>query len=156
MVPPFSTFPPSCGRTGDWKATRPSPIVFFLGWFSTISEFQAIFFCGHYPLKSLKLTLQKENLNPIKHTVMSFEIKSLYPSVNVNRVLSLILNWLYSNPTKYFPKEYYGLGNLLPIPTRANFLKLMNHTLTKYSIFDVEQEFIGNWKDYPWVHVYPA
>ena len=62
-------------------------------------------------------------------------LKSLYPSINVNRVLSLILNLLYSNPTKYFPKEYDGLGNLLPIPTRANFLKLMNHTLTKYSIF---------------------
>ena len=55
MVPPFSTLPPSSGKTNDRKATRLSLIV-FLGWFSTISDFQPNFFCGHYLIKSICFT----------------------------------------------------------------------------------------------------
>ena len=53
----------------------------------------------------------------------------------MNRVSSLILYLIYKNPKKYFPEELDFNGNILPQPSRSNFLKLLKYTLTKFSIF---------------------
>ena len=82
-----------------------------------------------------RFMVEKDKFDPEKHELMCLDIKSLYPSVNVNRVLSFILELLYANPKKYFPEEFDSDGLLLPIPSRVNFLKLMKYTLTKFSIF---------------------
>ena len=82
-----------------------------------------------------KFLVEKAKFNPEKHELLFLDIKSLYPSVNVNRTLSLILELLFANPKKYFPDEFDSEGTRLPKPSRVNFLKLMKYTLTKFSIF---------------------
>ena len=82
-----------------------------------------------------RFLVEKEQFNPSKHKLLSFDITKLYPSVNVTRVISYILELLYKNPNKFFPDEYDSEGNLYPKPRRQDFLKLLHETLTKYSIF---------------------
>jgi hypothetical protein len=43
-----------------------------------------------------------------------------------NVLHSFILKLLYRNPELYFPNEYNENGEILPKPTRPNFLKLLN------------------------------
>ena len=63
---------------------------------------------------------EKLSFDSSKHVVVSFDATKLYPSVNVNRVLTLILKLLYKYPEYYFPKEFDFEGNLLPKPEREN------------------------------------
>ena len=48
-----------------------------------------------------RFMVEKDKFDPEKHELMCLDIKSLYPSVNVNRVLSFILELLYANPKKF-------------------------------------------------------
>ena len=82
-----------------------------------------------------KFMIEKEKFDIEKHEIRCLDIKSFYPSVNVNRTISLILDLIYANPKKFFPEELDSEGNILPLPTRINFLKLLKYTLTKFSIF---------------------
>jgi hypothetical protein len=82
-----------------------------------------------------KFMVDKNKCDPEKKELLSFDIKKLYPSVNVNRTLSFILELIYANPKKYFPGEFDSEGDILPFPTKEDFLKVMKYTLTKFSIF---------------------
>ena len=55
--------------------------------------------------------------------------------MNVPNVVNYVLNVIYKNPKKYFPKEFDKNGITLPVPTRANFRKLVMGTLTDFNIF---------------------
>ena len=57
----------------------------------------------------------------------------MYSNINVVRCVSIILEKIYSEPSKYFQfkdKE----GKTLPPPKRENFKQFLIKTLTKYSI----------------------
>ena len=78
---------------------------------------------------------KKTNFDPVTDDLVSFDIKSLYTSVNVPKVVDYILNLIYRDARKFFPKEYNKLGRLLPVPTRTKFRELVIGTLTQYTIF---------------------
>ena len=76
--------------------------------------------------------IEKNKFDPEKHELMCLDIIILYLFVNVNQVLSLILELLYANPKKLFPEEFDSDENLLPFTSRVSFLKLIKYTLTKF------------------------
>ena len=58
----------------------------------------------------------------------------MYDNVNVPRVISYILDKIYTEPRKYFKYKNEN-GIFLPLPTRENLKQFLLDTFQKYSIF---------------------
>ena len=78
-----------------------------------------------------KFLLDKVKFNENEHKILSVDVINMYSNVNVPRVVSYVLEKIYSQPRKYF-KFKSETGGFLPVPTRKNFLL---ETFQKYSIF---------------------
>jgi hypothetical protein len=74
-----------------------------------------------------------DSYDPNIHKILTIDIQQMYSNINVVRCVSIILEKIYSEPSKYFQfkdKE----GKTLPPPKRENFKQFLIKTLTKYSI----------------------
>ena len=81
-----------------------------------------------------KFLIDKIKFNQNDHKVVSVDVVNMYNNVNVPRVISHILNKLYSEPRIYFKYKNEN-GVLLPVPTRENLKTFLLDTFQKYSIF---------------------
>ena len=64
---------------------------------------------------------EKQKFDETLHQVVCYDIKQMYPSVNITRVVSYILKVIFKNPKSFFTPEKDAKGYTLPIPTRAEF-----------------------------------
>ena len=71
------------------------------------------------------------------HQIISFDAKSLYTSVNTDRVISEILKIIYKKPALYF-KDKDENGRTLPIPERSNLRKFMHNVLLNHNTFECQ------------------
>ena len=65
---------------------------------------------------------------------MSVDVVNMFNNVNVPRVISHILEKIYSQPRNFFKLKNEN-GILLPPPTRENLKQFLLDTFKKYSIF---------------------
>jgi hypothetical protein len=78
-------------------------------------------------------SVEKQKYDQNLHQLVCFDIKQIYPSFNITRVVSYILEVIFKNPKSYFTPEKDAKGYILPIPTRAEskvFSKTPLKTLT--------------------------
>ena len=73
--------------------------------------------------------------NSRTHTVVSFDAKKLYTNVNVNRVVSHVLDCIYKTPSLFFD-EKDDFGNPFPIPPRSNFRIFIQNVLKNFNIIE--------------------
>ena len=86
---------------------------------------------GDFKTKFLK---EKTKFIEREHKLVSVDVVNMYNNVNVPRVISHILDKIYSNPRKFF--KFKNENNvLLPVPTRENLKLFLLDTFRKYSIF---------------------
>ena len=90
-----------------------------------------------YSMKSTKIHKQKfladrKNFKFKEHIVVSIDIEKMYSSINVVRVISIILDKVYENPKKYFRYKNEN-GNLLPPPPRETFKTFLLKTLRDFT-----------------------
>ena len=75
----------------------------------------------------------RKNFNPRIHKVICADICQMYSNVNVVRTVSIILDRIYSEPTKFF--QFKGTdGKTLPPPKREYLKVFLLKTLQKFSI----------------------
>ena len=86
---------------------------------------------GDFKTKFLK---EKTKFIEPEHKLVSVDVVNMDNNVNVPRVISHILDKIYSNPRKFF--KFTNENNvLLPVPTRENLKLFLLDTFQKYSIF---------------------
>ena len=97
--------------------------------------------------KSFKKRFLTERLKfkPDVHEIVSFDIVSMYPNVNITRVVSYILKVVFKNPKTYFTPEKDSKGYTLPIPTRDEFKLFLLATLKDFNYLDTQ---IGTFKQH--------
>ena len=66
---------------------------------------------------------------------MSFDAKKLYTNVNLNRVVSHVLDCVYKTPSLFFD-EKDDFGNPFPIPPRSNFRIFIQNVLKNFNIIE--------------------
>ena len=74
-----------------------------------------------------------DSYDPNIHKILTIDIQQMYSNINVVRCVSIILEKIYSEPSKYFQfkdKE----GKTLPPPKRENFKQFLIKTLRKNRI----------------------
>ena len=90
-----------------------------------------------YSMKNTKTCKQKfledkKKFIPEQHSVISIDIQKMYGSMNVVRVISIILEKVYQDPKKFFQFKDEN-GNLLPPPERENFKQFLLKTLRNFT-----------------------
>ena len=70
-----------------------------------------------------------------KHEIITLDAKSLYTSINTNRVISEILKKIYRNPAAFFKDK---VENNRPLPFRANFRTFLHSVLTEFNTFECQ------------------
>jgi uncharacterized protein YkuJ len=90
-----------------------------------------------YSIKNTKLFKQNFIQDRTKfkfdeHTCISIDIQKMYSSINVVRVISVILNKVYENPKKYFRYKDSEVV-LLPPPQRETFKDFLLKTLRDFT-----------------------
>ena len=76
--------------------------------------------------------------NHLEHEICSYDAQSLYTNINVNRVISYILDIIYKNPTEFFNEtDIDEEGNIIDLdyPPREIFQRFFHDTLLKFSSF---------------------
>ena len=68
------------------------------------------------------------------HRVISVDVVSMYPNVNVPRTISYVLDKIYSDPKKYFPFKNKNNIPLTP-PPRELLKRFLLDIFQNYSIF---------------------
>ena len=96
-----------------------------------------------------KFLAEKNNFNSQTDEIITLDIKSLYTSVNIPKVTDYIVDLIYRDPRQYFPSEYDGVGNLLPIPDREKFVELILGTLSEFNIFKTKVGIFKQHKGLP-------
>ena len=79
--------------------------------------------------------VEKEKFDQNLHGVVWFDIKQMYPSINITRTVSYILIEVFRNPKLYFTPEKDSKGYTLPIPTRAEFKLFLLAVLKDFNFF---------------------
>ena len=87
--------------------------------------------------KSRFLEEKKKFIEP-EHELISFDIKSMYPNINVTRTVSYIITTIFKNPKNFFKQEKYSKGYKLPIPTKEKFKTFLLGVLKDYNIFECQ------------------
>ena len=92
-----------------------------------------------YAVRNLKEFKQKFNQNKIKfnqneYKVVSVDVINMFNNVNVPRVISYILDKIYTQPRKFFKFKNEN-GVYLPMPTREKLNCFLLDTFQKYLIF---------------------
>ena len=72
-----------------------------------------------------------------KHEIITLDAKSLYTSINTNRVISEILKIINQNQAACF-KDKDENSRPLPFPERANFRTFLHSVLTKCNTFECQ------------------
>ena len=80
-----------------------------------------------------KFLEDRVKFNPLLHRVISVDVVSMYPNVNVPRTISYVLNKIYSDPQKYFP--FKNKNNIPLTPPPRELLKKFYLTLFKITLF---------------------
>ena len=83
-----------------------------------------------------RFLVEKQKFDENLHQLVCFDIKQMYPSVNITRVVSYILKVIFKNPKSYFTPEKDAKGYTLPIPTREEFKLLLLAVLKDFNYFD--------------------
>ena len=80
----------------------------------------------------------REKFNKEKYEISSFDAKALFTSINVNRVISYVLDIIYKDPKSFFKQkgtdENDNEVDLEP-PPREIFREFFHNTLLQYSSF---------------------
>ena len=80
---------------------------------------------------------ERENFN---HCV-SFDIVSMYPSINLNRTLEYIVKKVYENPSHFFEEQFDKNNKKLPFMPKIVFREFLFGICTKYTSFHTENNF---------------
>ena len=85
-----------------------------------------------------RFLVEKQKFDSNLHEVVCFDIKSMYPSINITRTVSYILIEIFRNPKLYFTPEKDSKGYTLPIPTRAEFKLFLLSVLKDFNLFECQ------------------
>ena len=83
-------------------------------------------------MHKLKFLADKKIFKHNEHTVVSIDIEKMYSSINVVRVISIILEKVYENPKKFF-RYKNELGQILPPPPREALKTFLLKTLREFT-----------------------
>ena len=90
-----------------------------------------------------RFSVEKQKFDKNLHQLVCFDIKQMYPSVNITRVVSYILKVIFRNPKSYFTPKKDAKGYTLPIPTRTEFKLFLLGVLKDFNYFDSQ---VGTFK----------
>ena len=85
-----------------------------------------------------RFMIEGEKFNGEHHELISFDIKSMYPNINVTRTVSYILQTIFLGPRKYFTPEKDQRGYTLPITTKEEFKTFLLGVLRDYNYFECQ------------------
>ena len=82
-----------------------------------------------------KFMLQKTKFRELEHEIVSFDINSMYPSINITKVANYIITAVFRDPRNFF-KERDNTGRLLPHPTKEQFKLFLLGVLSDFNYFE--------------------
>jgi hypothetical protein len=83
-----------------------------------------------------KFLTEKIKFDPNQHELVSFDIKAMYPNINVTRTVSYIIATIFRDPTSYFKQERDNKSYFLPTPTKAEFKDFLLGVIRDYNYFE--------------------
>ena len=90
-------------------------------------------------VKQFKEYFQKTKINYDHnlYSIASIDAVSLYPSVNIKKVIDYIIDIIYKQPKKYFDDPVYTEGSdiRIPFPPKDKFKHFLKEILLKFNCF---------------------
>jgi hypothetical protein len=108
-----------------------------------LKKFEPLF---KYEVKSSKefknkLLNMRSKFDPKKHTVVSYDISKMFPSINLSTLIPKICDRIYESPEYYFNEELTKDGLKCDLPPREIFQNLMTQGLQYFTAFATQNNF---------------
>jgi hypothetical protein len=83
----------------------------------------------------------RSKFDPKKHTVVSYDISKMFPSINLSTLIPKICDRIYESPEYYFNVELKKDGSKCDFPPREIFQNLMTQGLQYFTAFATQNNF---------------
>ena len=70
------------------------------------------------------------------HEIVTFDIKAMYPNINITKTINYIIATIFRAPQTYFKQEKDNKGYYLQIPTKLEFKSFLQGVLQDNNYFD--------------------
>ena len=84
---------------------------------------------------------KRDKFDPDFYKVVSFDVVSMFPSINLKTLIPKILDKIYSNPTRYFSPEKLDDDSICAHPPRKAFEPIFKEVLTYFTAFTTPDGF---------------
>jgi len=88
-----------------------------------------------------KLLKMRSKFDPKKHTVVSYDISKMFPSINLSTLIPKICDKIYESPDQYFNIEIKKDGSSCDFPPRNIFENLLKQGLQYFTAFATQNKF---------------
>jgi hypothetical protein len=99
---------------------------------------------------------EKEKFDPVNHEIVTFDIKAMYPNINLNRTIDYIIATIFRAPKNYLKPEkdkhgYTGCNTPFPSRPKKNLRPFFKEFYVITIFSNAKLAHINNFEASKWV-----